>query len=384
MMPKQPVILPPACNYQALSDSARNLARTLQAAPAQESHRAAALRQYLQTIAAALAEQCDGMENGADRERYETCWSLVFQIRTITAALSAAPPVAPHGIGVVVQAFAERLLPDALVTLNPSRMGDYSAAEYLQRLHTLLEELQLDRLEKPAETPERFLVLRYPQGEQDNALMACMFMRAFGPERKEGDAFATWALGPAYFFALASDIEMSLWRNAAYTHLRLCHVSDLLKSAGWFDHPQIGPLLAACRERFGFHANYVREHLRDPEKAPAASLESWPDRVPGLRGYTPEDFDRDVPRLWERLRQLVPPNDLDINAVESEQPADEVSILNAGWSFYLLHMDDLYRILGSKTAEDRYEAKQVLNRLLTKGIELSQIARRWKEAREEA
>lgn len=100
-----------------------------------------------------------------------------------------------------------------------------------------------------------------------------------------------------------------------------------------------------------------------------------------IPAYTPAQFDAEVPILWERLKQLLPPNELGMDEVESENPASLVSILNAGWSFYLLHMDDLYKILGSKTAQDKYDAKMVLNRLLTKGVELSQITQNWRTAR---
>ncbi len=234
--------------------------------------------------------------------------------------------------------------------------------------------------------------MSYPQGEQDNVLLSCTLVRYLIPQLPEtvifasGSYFAIWALGPAHFFALALEKEATRPPvpdgHESPTDMILFSVSKNLKAAGWFDHPQIGPILAAWCERLGLNRGKT---IAEPNaQSWARASDRWHLLCPGLRGYTPEDFDRDVPRLWERLRQLLPPNDLDINAVESAQPADEVSILNAGWSFYLLHMDDLYHILGSKTAEDRYEAKQVLNRLLTKGIELAQIARRWKEAREES
>ena len=70
-----------------------------------------------------------------------------------------------------------------------------------------------------------------------------------------------------------------------------------------------------------------------------------------------------------------------MNAIESEEPADVMSIMNAGWSFKLLHMTELHQILGVKTAEDRFEANQVLNRLLTKGVELSRISTQWRNVR---
>ncbi len=96
--------------YEGISEMARSLARTLQAAPAQESRRAAALRQYLIRIAAALAQTsdlCSCKEDTPPAQHYESCYSLVEQIRKMAAELATAPPVIPPGIGVVLQAFTE-------------------------------------------------------------------------------------------------------------------------------------------------------------------------------------------------------------------------------------------------------------------------------------
>jgi hypothetical protein len=377
-------------NYQGISEMARSLARTLQAAPAQESRRAAALRQYLIGIANKLAEasdHCGNQTEALSSHHHASCRFLVEQIRKMTAELTSAPPVVPPGIGVVVAAFTEMLLPDALLVLRPTARGDYAATDYMKRLRELSEEAQLSYGQEPAEPLRYCLSLRYPEGEQDNVLLSCVLIHAVGRilrvegQRFNADEFATGLLGPAYFFATAAEFEYFRMFDS-YKAINLYWIVHALEQVGWFEHPQIGPLLHTWRERVNPDRLLTAETRTKFEAA--KSDVPWQERFPNWRLYTPADFDQDVPRLWERLRQLVPPNDLDISAVESAQPADAVSILNAGWSFYLLHIDDLYHILGSKTAEDRYEAKQVLNRLLTKGIELSQIARRWKEAREES
>jgi hypothetical protein len=378
-----------AYNYESISEMARSLGRTLQAAPAQESRRAAALRQYLITVTQTLAEAADRWVCETDSlpsKHHLSCRLLVEQVRRMAAELTAAPPIVPPGIGVVVEAFSQMLLPDTLLVLRPSRRNEHSATEHLERLTTRLEETGL-ACEQEGEVPRYFLTLYYPQGEQDNVLLACIFLRAFGRillvngQRLNADEFASGILGPAYLFARAADFA-SARAFDTYGALHLYWAIHTLQQVGWFDHPHIGPLLRKCLEE-NDPDRYLTEETHAKFEAAKSAL-PWQERFPMGHLYTPADFDRDVPRLWERLRQLIPPNDLDIEAVESAQPANEVSILNAGWSFYLLHIDDMYRILGSQSAEDRYEARQVLNRLLTKGIELAQIARRWQAAKEEA
>lgn len=391
-MPEESTNFPITGGYSAISEMARSLARTLQAAPAQESRRAAALRTYLIAIAEALAQAADlwGHETGADAsDRYRNCHALIRDIRRAAAELTYTPPIVPPGINIVFQAFAKRWLPQMLVMLRSTNKAIFCSEEYLESIHYLMEQIQLVPTHREVEVPHRFLVLRYPQGEQDNVLLACQLMGEFCCglaeateetwDRVGWDGFATQILGPAYYFALQRSAQ--ILEEDERIEARLHYIWHRLKAEGWLHHSYLGELLARDAARYSIEP--VDPELVDEEEGSVWRRLSRQvfKRVPH---YTSEDFDRDVPRLWERLRQLLPPNDLDINAVESVQPADEVSILNAGWSFYLLHMDDLYHILGSKTAEDRYEAKQVLNRLLTKGIELSQIARRWKEAREEA
>jgi hypothetical protein len=373
-------------NAVGIADMARSLAATLQAAPARESRQAAALRQHLTKAARELADLADRAHTGEDFDA-ASARLLVEQIRHIATDLATAPPAVPIGIGVVLQAFAAQLMPETLLILRPTGHFHYPFREELFLFHSLAEKLRLTTVATDPAVPREMLVLRYPQGEQDNVLLSCNLLRAFCPHRADqgvsrSDAFATWLLGPAYFFALATEVERSDLPHSTETLGQLRDVARLLREDGWFDHPQIGPLLQQWSERFGFRNGTVAPPLSTP-LPPAA--EQKKETIRGLMGtpqYLPADFDRDVPFLWARLRQLLPPNDLELESVESAQPADAVSILNAGWSFALLHMDDLYQILGSHSAEDRYEASQVLNRLLTKGVELSYIARLWRKARD--
>jgi hypothetical protein len=375
-----------AASAVGISDMARSLAATLQAAPARESRRAAALRQHLLETTRALAELSDQPHPPVEFDP-TSARLLVEKIRQITADLATASVAVPPGIGIVLQAFAERLLPDTLLILRPYGRFNYRFREHLTQFHALAQQTPLTTLTFGRDVPNEALVLRYPQGEQDNVLLSCNLLRAFRPrgveqeKRRGSDTFAVWLLGPAYYFACAAELERVGSYNGDATDdiSRLQRIASLLEAAGWFDHPHIGPLLRQSRERFAASAN-----APDAISSLSATEALLQEAETGTPQYLPADFDRDVPPLWERLRQLLPPNDLELESVESMQPAEAVSILNAGWSFALLHMDDMYRILGSRTAEDRYEARQVLNRLLTKGIELSHIARLWRQAREAA
>ena len=224
--------------------------------------------------------------------------------------------------------------------------------------------------------PKQVFVFHYPPGEQDNVLACSCLLRnlyqALLPSAPFAVAtgLATRALGPAYVFSLFAMTEWVAGGDSTYYQLPV-KCSAVLREGGWFDHPALGSLLESLCSRYEVNSEAV-----DPTQ-----LADWGEFTGQVTPYLPADFERDVPLLWERLSQLLPPNDMEINAVESEQPADLISILNAGWSFYLLHREELHKTLGSRTPQDLFDAKMVLNRLLTKGVELSQIARNWSDAR---
>jgi hypothetical protein len=278
---------------------------------------------------------------------------------------------------VVLQSFLERLFPQGFLLFRPGQDVYYGE----ECLSSLREDMALADIsaQEPKGLPAQAFVFHYPPGEQDNVLTCCVLLRNLYQTLYSdvplplSIGMATRALGPAYFFALTAMTEMVAGGNPQNYRLPvLC--STVLREEGWFDHPQIGPLLEALKARYEVYPNAV-----DPTQSP-----DWKSISAQATPYLPSDYDKDAPKLWARLRQLLPPNDLDINAVESRQPADTISILNAGWAFYLLAMEDLYKTLGSKTPQDKFEAKMVLNRLLTKGVELSQISQRWREARKAA
>jgi len=108
------------CGGSSLADSARNLARTLRNAPAGESERAAALRRQLVWIARELAERWSAeaapIESGRAFHYHRTLWT----VREFAVGLGSAPDSSPAGVRVVLEAFAERFLPNTLVMLRPA------------------------------------------------------------------------------------------------------------------------------------------------------------------------------------------------------------------------------------------------------------------------
>lgn len=373
--------------YHSVAQQARNLVHTLQAAPAQEGYRLTALRRRMVTLATALAAHCEAQPasssasvgaGGQDPAPYR---ELLARIRAVAVELAGPGAPAHSGLQSALQAFAGALLPETLLALHPQESFSYRAAEHLEELDRLLDSMELPGSTPPDGAPRRFLVLHYPGGEQDNLLLACALLDSLAPPEwiaGSGDdgryLFGAWILGPAYLFALAEFVrsapEQSVFRTDCLR--RAGGAVQMLYRMQWSAHPLVGPTVRMLCSDCGIVPENGAISETDLQSLTARF------RVPP---FTPDRFDRDVPPLRDRLRQLLPANDLAEDAVEAGSPADAVSILNAGWACAHYDLDALYAILGSRTAEDRYEALKVLNRLLIKGIELAQIARRWNEAR---
>lgn len=372
--------------FTHLSEQTRSLARTLQSAHAGESQRTASLRLHLMSVSKSIAESCESLNIVSDSGLLPIYNRLIEQIRNMAVELSIAPPTMPPGIAILAEALAARFQPDTLILLRPGSSLEYSAKEHLRVFHRLFKGVSLNKQTAANSIPDRLLILNYPKGEEDNILDACNFLPNFQQaedslhsgnltsySQSDADAAGLWTMGPAYLFATCLTSDGGAERQ---TSNRLLANLELLQDAAWFDQPHIGETLVNMKQQCSAGAL--------PGLDSATSYQTaWQQAKSSLTGYSPDDFSRDVPILWERLRQLIPPNDLDMNGIESAKPADLMSILNAGWSFYLLNMNDLYRLLDCRSPEDRYEAKLVLNRLLVKGIELSRIAQRWQIARNE-
>ncbi len=351
------------CGGSSLADSARNLARTLQNAPVKESEQAAALRRQLMRVALELAERWPAELTPREPARALNYHRTLWKVREFAVELGSAPLAGPSGIRVVLEAFCERFLPDSLVMLRPAGLATLTVRERMDTLRERLEALGIDSLATEPAAPGRILVARYPAGEQDNSLMACSALASFHSPRTSYP-FAAANGGPAYFFATAADIQNNKGLSDAFDPPRLCFIGELLEIGGWLEHPQAGPLLKRWQTHFGFGTDYLDRKILNK-----AMLQKMREAQEAYRAapapYTPADFDRQTPAIWEQLRQALSPA---VPQYTKEHPADVIAILNAAWTFAQLHLGDLYETLGCKTPEERYEARVTLNQLVAEAI----------------
>ncbi len=355
------------CGGSGIADSARSLARTLRQAPYGESRERADLRRTLTEMAERTGDHWDSEPAPVESKRAFTYHKVVWQIRALAVELGSLQDPEPSGLQIVLEAFARQYRPDALVVLRPAGLVGILVREHLQRLRDNSEALGLDTLKIVA--PGEFLLARYPMGEQNNTLMACSALHSFHRPRPSY-VFAASTVGPAYFFALAAEIQNNKGFSDSFDAPKLCFVGELLEISGWMKHPQVGPLIARWRDKFGFDPGYLdRKMLSEPLLRSMRESQEAYRSAPGA--YTPDDFDRETPAIWERLRNGLPPEQLLTGQDEVSRERCAVDILNAGWSFAQLHMATLHERLGSRTSVEQYDARVVLNGLLADGIRRS-------------
>ena len=95
------------------------------------------------------------------------------------------------------------------------------------------------------------------------------------------------------------------------------------------------------------------------------------DKTQGLEKYSFMAHREHIGQLLERLKLLVPPNELD----DPPGQADPGCILNAGWISYLSHIEPLRLQLGW----DEWKTRAKIEELVAKGLELHEVQRRWLE-----
>jgi hypothetical protein len=356
---------PYACGGSGFADSAWNLARALAPAPPGESARGAALRRYLIRAAETLAERrlAEGPEQISKRDiRYHTA---LWKVRGIGAELSGPAPDDAPGLFSVLNAFAEAYRPGALLTFRPTGLTSVLVRDQMRALRDRIAALEEAELDPGDDLPAGLLVVRYPYGEHENTLAACAAIRFFHADGLS-HSFATAQAGPAYFFAMAADRRDLRGLNESIETAMLCFVGELLESSGWLEHPQVGPLIAGWQDYFGFDAGYLdRLVASGPLRKLREAQETYRAATPA---YTPADFDRDAPAMWDRLRQSEPPVAPPLDPRAGKASPAVVRILNAGWSFAQHSMDEFYAVLGCRTAADRYEARRAFNSLLATAI----------------
>lgn len=356
------------CGGSGVADSARNLVRTIERGQgAQEGARHAALRRHLAGAALRIAEAWRTESPSPDRDRSLAYHSAVWKLRGLAVDLAAAASEAPHGVHAALRAFTEHFLPSALLLLRPAGILNIVLRDHLRPFQERLSALGLLQEETDKDFPGQVLAVRYPQGEQDNVLMACTALPYFHMPR-QSHVFATAQGGPAYFFAVAAEIQNNRGFSEKIELARLCFVGELLEISGWVEHPEIGPLIETWRRHFGFGPRYLDEHIPN-----ASTLRSMREMQEAYRSrsdaYAPDDFDRDVPAVWARLSNGMPFDGPD-DAVRIPRV---ITVMNAGWSFVQRHMDGFYARSGCSTPVERYDARQRLNALLARSIERKDV-----------
>lgn len=96
----------------------------------------------------------------------------------------------------------------------------------------------------------------------------------------------------------------------------------------------------------------------------------WSSVLRAVKGqiYQPEVFATDVFRLIDVIDSVVPPSEIDF-----EQPANTISIMNAGMLYEVAAIDRMHDYFKDKTTQERLATRNKLHKIIMKAGELSQI-----------
>lgn len=91
--------------------------------------------------------------------------------------------------------------------------------------------------------------------------------------------------------------------------------------------------------------------------------------------YSSDEFIRDVDSLVEKIKSVIPPNEID------GVPVNSVSIVNSGWISYVLNSEEIKNTMGSCDGSSKeIDVKNLINSLIKKATLTSNIHRRWNNA----
>ncbi len=205
------------------------------------------------------------------------------------------------------------------------------------------------------------------------------------------DSIAFRIFGLAYFFPLI-DISLKLEHLDWYTknhpppRLRIQFLLNEIEELGYIKEfsekkNQFFELIINQINNVKLLLDSISEYKLPSDKAEAnrAIKEVMPDmkeelkNISEIRIYTPNHFISEVPILIESLKFFIPPNEIIDQKKKETKAADLISILNAGWAYKLLYIEDFYKILNCKSIEDKLNAEFKLNQMICKALELSTI-----------
>ncbi|PWB52626.1 MAG: hypothetical protein C3F06_08740 [Candidatus Methanoperedenaceae archaeon] len=90
-----------------------------------------------------------------------------------------------------------------------------------------------------------------------------------------------------------------------------------------------------------------------------------------------ENFKKEIPALVLSIEHFITPNEIIDIYERTNKPANLISILNAGWIFYLTRKEKLFENLKDNTLEGKLTIISKLNDMILKAIELSQAHEMW-------
>ncbi len=206
------------------------------------------------------------------------------------------------------------------------------------------------------------------------------------------DLLATSIFGPAYFFSLADfSLSLGIMDQHSDSHpssrFRLKMMLEVLRNLGYMDdHKGNGRVVYLELEKWQSYLGVdvspicvpseYKPYCEIAELKVLATSTMIITKVAGViqnESYDAATFKTKVPKLVELLDNGISP--AEIKEKERITPADLSSILNAGYIFFLTHLDHIYSILGDYGDHHLHVSK--LNELLLHAIQASTFFQRW-------
>ena len=330
----------------------------------------------------------------------------------------------------------EKYNPGGYIIVESAWDFNYSFTEISQYIKEILvySHISIDN-----DFPEHLVSLSFPRVEKENVLLHCVFAHEIGhffnavngisnhipihikdPEilatipsyysqlllsiqfwYKElvSDVFGIHLFGPAYFCSFAEiGLSFSLLNEASLEHppalMRLKLMMSVLKDLGFLDYSQDVARTTDSVDNINYYKFFEnwKKFLDTNQGIPTNSLyclisksasavhKDIKDKVKEFikdNGYSADQFKSEVPPLIERVLKLIPPNEIIFKSNKDTKIPDFISIVNSCWIVYSVKMFSLHNLLGTKTWEEKFQVKTMLNNLALKAIEYNTINKRW-------
>lgn len=202
------------------------------------------------------------------------------------------------------------------------------------------------------------------------------------------DLFALRMVGPAYFYAFATFAgTVGLEAKAEKTHpspaIRIDFMVKELKELGYFSEDSSEQVRSSLK---GWE-NWIQTQKLEPEDdialvAHLAMKENATKLANAVRKHSPqfsyeaETFVAKVPCVTADLDAGIPPIDRPSVHKGVLEPCGFADILNGAWTTYMFSPERLESLLDCRVEERKLRAVSVLNELVLKAIEASEILRR--------